>query len=163
VKRLMLYRRCGFARASWLLMSLAYLIGCQTVRAVPVPTSSASTTASASALATPEVQIKVVPDTPPQVSIEITTATPASQHSLDTVFAYLHALSAGDAPYLLDSYATASGFDDGDTAWTYDNSLAILALLARGKATRGRMSIGAARRPATWPGQCWPWCAPPSG
>jgi hypothetical protein len=33
---------------------------------------------------------------------------------------------------LLDSYATTATFDDGDTAWTYDNALVLLAFLAHG-------------------------------
>lgn len=90
--------------------------------------------ASTSALTTPEVQIEVVPDTPPQVSIQTTIPVLTPAHSLDAVFIYLHTQATGNVPRLVDSYAKTTTFDDGDTAWTYDNSLAILALLARGEA-----------------------------
>lgn len=119
------------------LLLLMLLVGTAGCEAVP-PAAPARTPAAherATLPAPPEVQIELVPPThaPPQVSVEITSAEPAAQPSVDTVFVYLRALAAGDAPHMLDSYATTPTFDDGDTAWTYDNALALLALLARGQ------------------------------
>ena len=39
---------------------------------------------------------------------------------------------SGDALRLLDSYEATPTWDDGDTAWVYDNALVMLALMARG-------------------------------
>jgi hypothetical protein len=122
------------------LASLFYLSCCQASPvAAPTPVPPAVTLEIATAPAPPAVTIKIATLTPtptvvapPQVTLEIITSVPASQFPLDAAFTYLHSLSTGDTSHLLDSYATIPAFDDGDTAWTYDNALVLLAFLARG-------------------------------
>ena len=64
---------------------------------------------------------------------ETATSRPSAQEdSLDPVFAYLQQPLNSENIYLLDSYLTTSTHDDGDTAWSYDNALVLLAFLARG-------------------------------
>jgi len=57
---------------------------------------------------------------------------------VQSAYLYLHLelahYATGNDLRLLDSYVTTANFDDGDTAWTYDNALVMLAFLARGTA-----------------------------
>jgi hypothetical protein len=126
--------------ASLLLAALVCMSGCRSSpSATPTPAPPMVALEIVTLPAPPAVTIEIVPLTPtpsshapPQVTLEIVTIAPESQPSPDSTYAYLHTLATGDAPRLLDSYATTSTFDDGDTAWTYDNALVLLAFLARG-------------------------------
>ena len=123
-----------------LLAALVGMSGCQTSpSATPISAPPAVILEFATLPAPPAVTIKIVPLTdtpsslaPPQVTLEVMPPASGSKPSPDAAFAYLHTLAAGGTPHLLDSYATTPTFDDGDTAWTYDNALALLAFLARG-------------------------------
>jgi hypothetical protein len=123
-----------------LLVVAVYLSRCQALpAATPTLAPPAVNLEIVTVPAPPAVTIEIVTLTPtptivaaPQVTLEIMTPVSTSQPSSDVTFTYLHTLATGDTPHLLDSYATTTTFDDGDTAWTYDNALALLAFLARG-------------------------------
>lgn len=141
MKQLKSHRRFIFIFTALLLLAVPVsLAGCQaSPSATPAPAPPEVNLEIVTLPAPPTVTIKIVTltptlavVTPPQVTLEIMTPVPTSQPSSDAVFAYLHTLAAGDTPRLLDSYTTTADFDDGDTAWTYDNALVLLALLARG-------------------------------
>jgi hypothetical protein len=67
------------------------------------------------------------------------TSKPTSSSNEDNAYAYLYNVmdkySNGNALRLLDSYEATAIWNDGDTAWVYDNTLVMLALMARGSAT----------------------------
>ena len=62
-----------------------------------------------------------------------------SSSNEDNAYADLYAVMdrhvSGNTSRLLDSYAATATWDDGDTAWVYDNALVMLALMARGTMT----------------------------
>jgi len=55
-----------------------------------------------------------------------------SNDSYSHLYAVMDQYTTGDTPRLLDSYEPTATWDDGDTAWVYDNALVMLALMARG-------------------------------
>ncbi len=82
----------------------------------------------------PNVTLDVYPlDSPVTVTSNL-----ALSSSDDNAYTHLYNVmdkySHGDALRLLDSYEATATWDDGDTAWVYDNALAMLALMARGTA-----------------------------
>ncbi len=82
----------------------------------------------------PAVTIEIIPlDDTATPTIIATKIPPSADDPLDPVFAYLHQPLTGETLRFLDSYITTSTFDDDDTAWTYDNALALLAFVTRGK------------------------------
>lgn len=110
-----------------------------TLKIVTLPPSPAVTVEMATLPLPPAVTIEVATLTPtpttlvpPRTTPETATPVPTAQPPQEAVFSYLHALASGDTPRLFDSYTITDDFDDGDTAWTYDNALVLLAFLARG-------------------------------
>jgi len=82
----------------------------------------------------PVLTLKVVPLSSPAPAIIM----PASSSSEDNAYAHLYTVmdkyANGDGLRLLDSYEPTFAWDDGDIAWVYDNTLVMLALMARGTA-----------------------------
>jgi hypothetical protein len=104
----------------------------------------------------PEVTFEVIPLTStPDPSPEESPA--ASEAALqlnptaeELAYNYLYQVmdryGEGTRPRLLESYDDAAGIDENDIAWTYDNALVVLALLARGQEedlTRAKVLVDA--------------------
>jgi hypothetical protein len=107
-----------------------------TLKVIPLDSSTTVTIAPLASLtpSIPIVTLEVIPlDSPTPVSIR---AAPSSNED----YAYIHLYgvmdrySSGSALRLLDSYESTATWDDGDTAWVYDNALVMLASMARGTA-----------------------------
>ena len=83
----------------------------------------------------PVLTLKVIPLSSPTPVI----ITPSTSFNEDNAYTYLYTVmdryASGTNLRLLDSYEPISTWDDSDTAWVYDNALAMLALMARGTAT----------------------------
>ena len=105
----------------------------------------------------PEVTLKVVlldtPDVPSAAEELLATHQPTPQlnaNGEDFGYTYLYNVmdryAGGTTQRLLESYDDAPGIDENDIAWTYDNVLVILALLARGNEedlTRAKVLVDA--------------------
>ena len=83
----------------------------------------------------PVLTLQVIPLSSPTAAIHTSTS-PSSE---DNAYVYLCTImdkyASDDALRLLDSYESTSTWGDGDVAWVYDNTLVMLALMARGTAT----------------------------
>ncbi|HID61128.1 MAG TPA: hypothetical protein EYP49_00050, partial [Anaerolineae bacterium] len=55
-----------------------------------------------------------------------------SANAYSHLYAVMDKYATGEALRLLESYEDTDAFNDGDTAWVYDNALVMLALMARG-------------------------------
>jgi hypothetical protein len=128
-----------FSKAQGLLVGLATAIftGAILVNTGCIENSQEMTRASHEAApfpSPPVLTLKVIPLSSPTSA----TIMPSSTSNEDNAYAHLYAImdkhASGDALRLLDSYEPTATWDDGDTAWVYDNDLVMLALMARGTA-----------------------------
>jgi hypothetical protein len=96
-----------------------------------------------SSQATPATAPEATPSTPaPALTLEVipleptAAASPAALSHEDNAYTHLYTVmdkhAGGGTLRLLDSYEPTPGGSDDDTAWVYDNALAMLALMARG-------------------------------
>jgi len=73
------------------------------------------------------------------LSIGVILANAGCQRSSDNAYNHLYTVmdkyASSNALRLLDSYESTPTWDDGDIAWVYDNTLVMLALMARGTVT----------------------------
>jgi hypothetical protein len=91
------------------------------------------TAAEATPFASPPVlTLKVIPLSSPTPDITRPTSSPNEDSAYGHLYTIMDKYASSDALRLLDSYEPTSTWDDGDTAWVYDNDLVMLALIARG-------------------------------
>ncbi len=79
-----------------------------------------------------DLPLRPTEQTPPGAAdLKAALGAASSQEAFAHLSAVMDAYQSGQALRLLESYADTPGFSDGDLAWLYDNTLALLSLLAR--------------------------------